>query len=76
MYGLFGVMIGGFLISWILSRLNFIKKIYLFIYFIVVFSWIGLLFFGVKFLFMLVVILFFIIGFGNGVSVLIFVVVC
>ncbi|WP_176344319.1 MFS transporter [Priestia aryabhattai] len=75
MYGLFGAMIGGPLISWISSRLNSIKKIYSLIHLIVVLSWTGLLLTGVKPSFMLVVILLFIIGFGNGASALTFAVV-
>ncbi|MFP7737008.1 MFS transporter [Priestia aryabhattai] len=75
MYGLFGAMIGGPLISWISSRSNSVKKIYSLVHIVVVFSWVGLLLSGVKPSFILVVILLFIIGFGNGASALTFAVV-
>jgi MFS family permease len=75
MYGLFGAMIGGPLISWITSRSNSVKKIYSLVHIVVVLSWVGLLLSGVKPSFILVVILLFIIGFGNGASALTFAVV-
>lgn len=75
MYGLFGAMIGGPLISWITSRSKSVKKIYSLVHIIVVFSWVGLLLSGVKPSFILVVVLLFIIGFGNGASALTFAVV-
>ncbi|MED4224595.1 MFS transporter [Neobacillus cucumis] len=75
MYGLFGAMIGGPLVSWITSRLDSIKKIYTLMHVIVLFSWIGLFLLGVNPPFMMVVVLLFIIGFGNGASSLTFSVV-
>lgn len=75
MYGLFGAMIGGPLVSWITSRLDSIKKIYTLMHVVVLFSWIGLFLLGVNPPFMMVVILLFIIGFGNGASSLTFSVV-
>jgi len=75
MYGLFGAIIGGPLISWISSRLDAIKKIYLIIHLIVLLSWIALFLSGVKPPFIFVVVLLFIIGFGNGASSLTFAVV-
>ncbi|PLT32877.1 MFS transporter [Bacillus sp. V5-8f] len=75
MYGLFGAIIGGPLISWITSRMDSMKRIYSLIHLIVLCSWVGLFFFGVKPPFMTVVILLFIIGFGNGASSLTFAVV-
>ncbi len=72
MYGLFGAMMGGPLIGWLTSRLGSIKKIYTLIHLIVVLSWIGLFLSGVKPPFVLVIVLLFIIGFGNGASSLTF----
>jgi MFS family permease len=75
MYCLLGAIIGGPLISWITSRFDAIKNIYILIHLIVFFSWIGLFLSGVKPAFMLVVVLLFMIGFGNGASSLTFAVV-
>lgn len=75
MYCLLGAIIGGPLISWITSRLDSIKNIYILIHLIVFFSWIGLFLSGVKPPFMMVVALLFMIGFGNGASSLTFAVV-
>jgi MFS family permease len=75
MYCLLGAIIGGPLISWITSRFDAIKNIYILIHLIVFFSWIGLFLSGVKPPFMLVVVLLFMIGFGNGASSLTFAVV-
>ncbi|USK30051.1 MFS transporter [Bacillus sp. CMF21] len=75
MYGLFGAIIGGPLISWITIRLDSIKKIYTLIHLIVLFSWSGLFLAGVKPPFIMIVVLLFIIGFGNGASSLTFAVV-
>ncbi|WNB90986.1 MFS transporter [Bacillus sp. NEB1478] len=75
MYGLFGAMIGGPLISWITSRLDSIKRIYILIHIVVFFSWIGLFLSGIKPSFIMVVILLLFIGFGNGASSLTFAVV-
>jgi MFS family permease len=75
MFGLFGAMIGGPLISWITSRLESIKKVYTFVHLITITSWLGLFLSGVNPTFLLVVVLLFIIGFGNGASTLTFAVV-
>ncbi len=75
MYGLFGAMIGGPLISWIASRLASVKKIYTLIHLLVVLSWLGWFMLGTRPPFVWVVILLFLIGFGNGASSLTFVVV-
>jgi sugar phosphate permease len=75
MYGLFGAMIGGPLISWITSRLDSIKRIYTLIHFVVLLSWMGLFLLGMKPLLMMVVALLLVIGFGNGASSLTFAVV-
>ncbi|MEC1520413.1 MFS transporter [Neobacillus niacini] len=75
MYGLFGAILGGPLISWITSRLDSIKNVYTCVHLIALLSWGGLFFLGVNPSFILVVILFFLIGFGNGASALTFAVV-
>lgn len=75
MYGLFGAILGGPLISWITSRLGAMKKVYTFVHIITFLSWGGLVLAGVNPSFILVVILFFLIGFGNGASALTFAVV-
>lgn len=75
MYCLLGAIIGGPLISWITSRFDSIKNIYILIHLIVFLSWMGLFLSGVKPPFMMVVFLLFMIGFGNGASSLTFAVV-
>jgi MFS family permease len=75
MYGLFGAILGGPLISWITSRLGVMKKVYTVVHIITFLSWGGLVLSGVNPSFVLVVILFFLIGFGNGASALTFAVV-
>lgn len=75
MYGLFGAMIGGPFISWITSRLDSIKMVYTSVHILVVVSWMGMFLTGVNPPFLLVVVLLFIIGFGNGASALTFAVV-
>ncbi|NWQ42730.1 MFS transporter [Bacillus sp. EB106-08-02-XG196] len=75
MYGLFGAILGGPLISWITSRLGTMKKVYTFVHIVTFLSWGGLVLSGVNPSFILVVILFFLIGFGNGASALTFAVV-
>jgi MFS family permease len=75
MYGLFGAILGGPLISWITSRLGTIKKVYTFVHVITFLSWGGLFLTGVNPSFILVVVLFFLVGFGNGASALTFAVV-
>ncbi|MDQ1002132.1 MFS family permease [Neobacillus niacini] len=75
MYGLFGAILGGPLISWITSRLGSMKKVYTFVHIITFLSWGGLFLSGVDPSFILVVVLFFLVGFGNGASALTFAVV-
>lgn len=75
MYGLFGAILGGLSISWITKRVESIKKIYSVVHLIVFTSWIGMFMLGIKPSFIIVVILLFIIGFGNGTSALTFAVV-
>ncbi|MBT2684676.1 MFS transporter [Bacillus sp. ISL-37] len=75
MVGLIGALIGAPLTSWISSRLGTIKRPYVMVHFIILTSWSAfLLFKGNPPLFMLIL-LFFIIGFGFGASALTFAVV-
>jgi sugar phosphate permease len=75
MVGLIGALIGAPLTSWIASRLGTIKRPYVIVHFIIFTSWSAfLLFKGNPPLFMLIL-LFFIIGFGFGASALTFAVV-
>jgi sugar phosphate permease len=72
MVGLIGALIGAPLTSWISSRLETIKRPYVIVHFIIFISWSAfLLFKGNPPLFMLIM-LFFIIGFGFGASALTF----
>lgn len=72
MIGLFGAIIGAPLATMISSRINSIKKPYLIFHGLIFFNWsIFLVFSGKPPLFILVL-LFFIIGFGNGTSALTF----
>lgn len=75
MVGIIGAMIGGPLISWVTSRLHSIKGIYTIIHLTVFISWIGMFILGVNPSYVAVLILLFIIGFGNGASSLTFAVV-
>jgi sugar phosphate permease len=75
MVGLIGALIGAPLTSWISSRIGTIKRPYVVVHFIILTSWSAfLLFNGNPPLFMLIM-LFFIIGFGFGASALTFAVV-
>jgi sugar phosphate permease len=75
MMGLFGAIIGAPLTSWISSRLESIKRPYIIVHMIVFFSWVAFLLFSGKPSFFMLIILFFIIGYGNGSSSLTFAVV-
>jgi sugar phosphate permease len=75
MFGLFGAIVGAPLTSWISSRLESIKRPYIFVHMIVVFSWIAFLLFNGKPPYFMLIILFLIIGYGNGASALTFAVV-
>ncbi|MGX9136422.1 MFS transporter [Rummeliibacillus sp. JY-2-4R] len=74
MYGLIGAIIGAPLTSWFISRRENMKGTYLIIQIVIFLSWMTLFFAG-NFSFMLVVLLFFIIGFGCGASSLTFAIV-
>ncbi|EKN70172.1 major facilitator superfamily protein [Neobacillus bataviensis LMG 21833] len=75
MIGLFGAIIGAPLMSWISSRLDSIKRPYLLVHLFVFISWTGMLFFNGKPPYFMLVIMFLIMGFGNGGSALTFAVV-
>ena len=75
MIGLIGAIVGAPLITWISSRIGTIKRPYLLVQLIVLISWAGFLFFNGKPPFFMLIILFLIIGFGNGASTLTFAVV-
>jgi MFS family permease len=75
MIGLVGAIVGSLVTSWISKRFNVVKRPYLIVYLMVVFSWLLLLLFNGKPPFFVLVILFLIIGYGNGASSLTFVVV-
>ncbi|MFJ7724845.1 nitrate/nitrite transporter [Neobacillus sp. NPDC097160] len=75
MVGLFGAIIGAPLTSWISSRLDSIKRPYLIVHLFVFFSWITFLFFSGKPPYFMLVIIFLIMGYGNGASALTFAVV-
>ncbi|MGV2941499.1 nitrate/nitrite transporter [Mesobacillus sp. LC4] len=75
MVGLIGALIGAPLTSWISSRLETIKRPYVTVHFIIFTSWSAFLFFKGNPPFFMLVLLFFIIGFGFGASALTFAVV-
>lgn len=75
MVGLIGALIGAPLTSWIASRLETIKRPYVIVHFIILTSWSAFLLFKGNPPFFMLVMLFFIIGFGFGASALTFAVV-
>ncbi|WP_066308843.1 nitrate/nitrite transporter [Bacillus sp. FJAT-29814] len=75
MFGLFGALAGAPLTSWISSRLGSIKRPYVLAHAIVFLSWSVFLLFDAKPPFFILLVLFFIIGYGNGASSLTFAVV-
>lgn len=75
MIGLIGALIGAPLTSWISSRLETIKRPYVVVHFIIFMSWFTFLIFKGQPPFFMLVLLFFIIGFGFGASALTFAVV-
>jgi MFS family permease len=66
MFGLFGAIIGAPLTSWISSRLKMIKRPYIIVHLVVFLSWTAFLLFNGKPPYFMLIILFLIIGFGNG----------
>jgi MFS family permease len=72
MFGLIGAIIGAPLTSWISSRLNTIKRPFIFAHVVVFLSWIAFLLFNGKPPLFMLIFLFLIIGYGNGASALTF----
>lgn len=66
MYGLFGTMIGGPSVGWLTGKIQSMKRLYMAIQLIIFLSWIGLFLTGINPPLIFVVVLFFVIGFGNG----------
>lgn len=75
MIGLIGALVGAPLTSWISSRLKSIKRPYIVVHIIVFISWVAFILFNGKPPFFMFIILFLIIGYGNGASALTFAVV-
>lgn len=75
MVGLIGALIGAPLTSWISSRHGTIKRPYVIVHFIILTSWSAFLLFKGNPPFFMLIMLFFIIGFGFGASALTFAVV-
>ncbi|WNF35407.1 MFS transporter [Bacillaceae bacterium IKA-2] len=75
MIGLIGALIGAPLTSWISSRLETIKRPYVVVHITILMSWTSFLLFNGNPPFSLLIILFFIIGFGFGASALTFAIV-
>ncbi|MGE8206840.1 MFS transporter [Heyndrickxia sp. NPDC080065] len=75
MIGLIGAIIGAPLTTWISSRLGTIKRPYMLVHLMIFLCWTAFLLFGGKPPFYILVVLFFIIGYGNGGSALTFAVV-
>lgn len=75
MVGLIGAIIGAPLTTWISGRLDSIKRPYLFVHLLVVICWAAFLLFNGKPPYFLLMILFFLIGYGNGSSTLTFAIV-
>ena len=75
MVGLIGALIGAPLTSWISSRIETIKRPYVIVHFIILTSWSAFLLFKGNPPFFMLIMLFFIIGFGFGASALTFAVV-
>jgi sugar phosphate permease len=75
MVGLFGAIIGAPLTSWISSRLDSIKRPYVIVHCIVFLCWASFLFMNGKPPVLMLTIIFFLIGYGNGASALTFAIV-
>ncbi|WP_042355892.1 MFS transporter [Bacillus rubiinfantis] len=75
MIGLLGAIIGAPLTSWIAGRIQSLKKPYVTVQLVILISWAAFLFWNGKPPYSLLVILFFLIGFGNGASALTFAIV-
>ncbi len=75
MIGLIGAIIGAPLTSWISIRIGSIKRSYIMVHVIVLGSWAAFLLFSGKPPYSVLVVLFFLIGYGSGASALTFVIV-
>lgn len=75
MIGLIGAIIGAPLTSWITSRLGSIRRPYITVHIVTFLSWSAFLIYNGKPPFSMLVVLFFIIGYGNGASTLTFAIV-
>ncbi|WP_144549729.1 nitrate/nitrite transporter [Bacillus sp. X1(2014)] len=75
MIGLIGAIIGAPLTSWISSRFDSIKRIYVVVHCIVTLSWVSFIIMNGKPPILMLTIIFFIIGYGNGASALTFAIV-
>ncbi|WP_026695888.1 MFS transporter [Peribacillus kribbensis] len=75
MLGLFGAIVGAPLTSWISSRMDSLKKPYVTVHILIFLSWTAFFLWNGKPPFFMMVILFLIIGYGNGASALTFAVV-
>ncbi|MGM0875766.1 MAG: MFS transporter [Bacillota bacterium] len=75
MIGLIGAIIGAPLTSWISSRLHSIKKPYIFVHMMIFLSWAAFLLYSGKPPLFMLILLFLLIGYGNGASALTFAVV-
>jgi sugar phosphate permease len=75
MIGLIGAIVGAPLTSWISSRLHSIKKPYIIVHLMIFMSWAAFLLFSGKPPLFMLILLFLLIGYGNGASALTFAVV-
>jgi MFS family permease len=72
MVGLLGAIIGAPLTTWISGRLDSIKRPYVVVHLVVFLCWTIFLFYGGKPPYFILIVLFFLIGYGNGASTLTF----
>lgn len=75
MVGLFGSIIGAPLTTWVTTRIGSIKRPYVLVQMIVFLSWIGFFLFSGQPPYLLLFVLFFLIGYGNGASAITFAIV-
>lgn len=75
MIGLIGALIGAPLTSWVSSKLGSIKRPYITVHIIILGSWLSFLLLSGKPPYSMLVVLFFLIGYGSGASALTFVIV-
>lgn len=75
MIGLIGALIGAPLTTWIASRIGSIKRPYITVHIMVLISWLSFFLFGGTPPVTILVVLFFVVGYGSGASALTFVIV-